>query len=169
MSTRHLVFFLCKNCGALCILPLKSAKTYQNRAKNSQITRRSPVFEVLRRNFFASKWGNCSVDIILFLIRDFIRNSFRNVQKFSDLQFLSPMTFYEGVYRGNKKCRANALPGTMVRLDHPDRNDIIFRIDGRQFGAHAENGAAAARNGSFIQVIECADPFVAGIDGAHNF
>ena len=78
------------------------------------------------------------------------------------------MTFYEGVYRGNKKCRANALPGTMVRLDHPDRNDIIFRIDGRQLGAHAEDSTVAARNRSFIQVIECADPFAAGIDGTFH-
>ena len=37
MSTRHLGFFLCKNCGTLCIFPLKSARTHQNRVKNSKI------------------------------------------------------------------------------------------------------------------------------------
>lgn len=79
------------------------------------------------------------------------------------------MAFYEGVYRGNKKCRANALPGTTVRLDHPDRYDIVFRIDGRQFGAHTEDSTVTARNGSFIQVTECADQFASGIDGTLNF
>lgn len=34
---------------------------------------------------------------IFLLIRDFIKKSFSNVQKFSDIQFLSPMAFYEGV------------------------------------------------------------------------
>ena len=37
----------------LCIFPLKSAKTYQNRAKNSKITRRSTIFKVFRRYFYA--------------------------------------------------------------------------------------------------------------------
>ena len=47
------MFFLCKNCGTLCIFPLKSAKTYRNRAKNSKITRRSTIFKVFRRYFYA--------------------------------------------------------------------------------------------------------------------
>ena len=38
-----------QNCGTLCIFLLKSAKTYQNRAKNSIITRRSTIFKVFRR------------------------------------------------------------------------------------------------------------------------
>ena len=40
--------------------------------------------------------------------------------------------FFNGFFEGGretKKCRANTLPGTIVRLDHPDRNDIILRID----------------------------------------
>ena len=38
--------------------------------------------------------------------------------------------FFEGGrLRGPKKCRANTLPGTIVRLDHPDRNYIILGID----------------------------------------
>ena len=53
MSTRHLVFFLCKKCGTLCISSIKSAKTYRNRAKNSKITRRSTIFKVFRRYFYA--------------------------------------------------------------------------------------------------------------------
>ena len=53
MSTRHLGFLLCKNCGTLCIFPLKSAKTYQNRAKNSKIARRSTIFRVFWRYFYA--------------------------------------------------------------------------------------------------------------------
>ena len=53
MSTRHLGFLLCKNFGTLCIFSLKSAKTYQNRAKNSKITRRSTIFKVFRRYFYA--------------------------------------------------------------------------------------------------------------------
>ena len=51
MSTRHLGFFLCKNCGTLCVFSLKSAKTYQNRDKNVKITHRSTVFKVFRRYF----------------------------------------------------------------------------------------------------------------------
>ena len=47
------MFFLCKNCDTLCIFPLKSAKTYRNRAKNSKITRRSTIFKVFRRYFYA--------------------------------------------------------------------------------------------------------------------
>lgn len=46
-------FLLCKNCGTLCILPLKSTKTDQNRDKNSKITRRSTIFKVFRRYFYA--------------------------------------------------------------------------------------------------------------------
>ena len=76
--------------------------------------------------------------------------------------------FYEELHRGNKKCRANTLPSTVVRLDHPDRNDIIFGIYGRQFGAHAEDGAIATRNGRSIQQIEGADQLAAGIDRAFN-
>ncbi|MBE6621868.1 MAG: hypothetical protein E7630_02835 [Ruminococcaceae bacterium] len=53
MSTRHLGFLLCKNCGTLCISSIKSAKTYQNRAKNVKITRRSTFFKVFRRYFYA--------------------------------------------------------------------------------------------------------------------
>jgi len=53
MSTRHSGVLLCKNCGTLCILPLKSAKTYQNRGKTTQIKRRSTVFNVFRPYFYA--------------------------------------------------------------------------------------------------------------------
>ena len=51
LSTRHLGLFLCKNCGTICIFPLKSAKTDKNQAKNSKITRRSTIFKVFRRYF----------------------------------------------------------------------------------------------------------------------
>ena len=53
MSTRHLGFFLCKNCGTLCIFPLKSARTYRNRAKNVKIVRQSTFFKVFRCYFYA--------------------------------------------------------------------------------------------------------------------
>ena len=53
MSTRHLGFLLCKNCGTLCISSIKSTKTDQNRAKNSKNTRRSTIFKVFRRYFYA--------------------------------------------------------------------------------------------------------------------
>lgn len=79
------------------------------------------------------------------------------------------MAFYEGVHRGNKKCRANALPGTIVHLDHPDRDDIVFGIDGRQFRAHAKDSAVAARNRGSVKVNKGANQFTAGIDGALDF
>ena len=53
MKKKDLVFFLCNICGTLCIFPLKSARTHRNRAKNSKITRRSTIFKVFRRYFYA--------------------------------------------------------------------------------------------------------------------
>ena len=53
MSTRHLVFLLCKNCGTLCISSIKSAKTYRKRAKNVKIVRQSTFFKVFRCYFYA--------------------------------------------------------------------------------------------------------------------
>ena len=53
LSTRQIAFFLCKNCGTLCISSIKSTKTDQNKAKNIEITRRSTIFKVFRRYFYA--------------------------------------------------------------------------------------------------------------------
>ena len=69
------MFFLCKHCGALCILPLKGVKTCQNRAKNSQITRRSTVFEVFRRYFYAlplryASLSCLSIRVMLAVVKD---------------------------------------------------------------------------------------------------
>ncbi len=58
------------------------------------------------------------------------------------------------------------LPGTIVRLDHPDRNNIVFGIDGRQLRPHTKDRAIAARNRGFVKVNKGADQFTAWIDGA---
>lgn len=61
------------------------------------------------------------------------------------------------------------LPGTIVHLDHPNRNNIIFGINCRQLGAHTEDGAITTRNRSFIQQIKCANQFATRIDGTFNY
>lgn len=75
------------------------------------------------------------------------------------------MAFYEGVHRGNKKCRANALPGTIVRLDHPDRNDKVVSVDGAQLRLHAEDRSVATGDGAFIQHGKDTGQLRAGIGG----
>ena len=62
---------LCKNCGTLCISSIKSAKTYQNRAKNVKIVRQSTIFKVFRRYFYAFTLRYASLSCLL------IRRTFR--------------------------------------------------------------------------------------------
>ena len=54
--------------------------------------------------------------------------SFRKIEHFIENFFYISINFST---EQEKWCRANALPGTIVRLDHPDRNDIVFGVDGR--------------------------------------
>ena len=58
---------------------------------------------------------------------------------------------------------------TDTRLDHPDGNDIIFGIDGRQLGTHTEDRTIATRYGRLVKVSEGADQLTAGVDGTLDF
>lgn len=61
------MLFLCKNCGTLYISSIKSDKTYQNRAKNVKIVRKSIFFKVFQRYFYAFTLRHASLGCLSIL------------------------------------------------------------------------------------------------------
>ena len=54
-------------------------------------------------------------------------------------------------------------------LDHPNRYDKVFAVDGGELRAHAENSAASTGNRCFIQMSKGADQLVARINRSLDF
>ena len=60
-------------------------------------------------------------------------------------------------------------PPRVLLLDHPNRYDKVFAVDGREFGTHAEDGAVSTGNGCFVQMGKSTNQLVARINRSFDF